>query len=423
MSTYYYFYLDFANKAIFILTHVVLAMMISVSFTLIVLATGMVIFLLLGKYIRRADNLGSAGIKNFRDMLKRIDDFWLSVKIAKVHNSERFYYKKFRQANDRMLDIQNGLTRSKAVPALLFSIAGLLTLILFVYIAYQILHIPVPSIFILILLFSRIFPQFSTINNNINTMVSLQSSVRLVLDVRGNLKIKDPDGENESVNADAGTGRRVKITDKIELLNVSFSYEKDSEPVLENFSAVIPAFKITGITGDSGEGKTTLLDIIAGLLEPSKGCVLADGKQISVNPTAWKQGIGYLPQDSFFIDGTIRDNLIWDTPGQISDATIMDVLDSVNASDLILRQPQGLDTYISNYTYHFSGGERQRLALARVLLRKPVLLLLDEATSSLDTKNENSIMELLHALKKKMTIVLITHRTELSGYFDNVIKL
>ncbi len=139
------------------------------------------------------------------------------------------------------------------------------------------------------------------------------------------------------------------------------------------------------------------------------------------NMPQWRRMIGYLPQDSFFIDGTIRENLIWDSTSDIDDESIMNVLRSVDAEELVSRHKMGLDTYVANYPYHFSGGERQRLALARILIRKPQLLLLDEATSSLDVASEAQIMECLVRLKESVTIIFVTHRQNLRGYFDKII--
>jgi ATP-binding cassette subfamily C protein len=130
-----------------------------------------------------------------------------------------------------------------------------------------------------------------------------------------------------------------------------------------------------------------------------------------------------LPQDPFFIDGTLRENLVWDSGGDITDEEIWEVLEQVNAVHLVKRFRKGLDAFIVNYTFTFSGGECQRLALARVLLRKPGLLLLDEATSSLDTENEAQIMEVLAKLKEKISVVFVTHRSSLLKWFDAVIKL
>lgn len=137
----------------------------------------------------------------------------------------------------------------------------------------------------------------------------------------------------------------------------------------------------------------------------------------------WKSSLGYLPQDPFFIDGTLRENLLWDSSTDISDNEILTVLESVNGGHLINRFDTGLDTYIVNYATCFSGGECQRLALARVLLRKPGLLLLDEATSSLDAENESIIMDVITKLSERITVVFVTHRLNLLPYFHKVIKL
>lgn len=137
----------------------------------------------------------------------------------------------------------------------------------------------------------------------------------------------------------------------------------------------------------------------------------------------WKTSIGYLPQEVFFIDRSFRENLVWDSQEQISDEDIFNVLQQVNAIYLVKRYKKELDEYIVNYQFNFSGGECQRLALARVLLRRPQFLLLDEATSSSDTENENQIMELISVLKNKMTIIFVTHRHSTLSYCDKVIKL
>ena len=114
---------------------------------------------------------------------------------------------------------------------------------------------------------------------------------------------------------------------------------------------------------------------------------------------------------------------MWDSGGEISDDEILEVLGQVNATHLVKRFRKGLDAYIVNYSFAFSGGECQRLALARVLLRKPALLLLDEATSSLDAENEAIIMEVLADLKERVTIVFVTHRESVARWFDAIIKL
>ena len=220
--------------------------------------------------------------------------------------------------------------------------------------------------------------------------------------------------------------------------------------MFEGFGAYIRARAITGILGQSGRGKTTLIDLIAGLQRPASGRILIDGVMLDEELLPrWKAGLGYLPQDPFFIDGTLRENLVWDSiermrdpaltaatdgrnadfkdiagdRGEISDEEIMSVLEQVNAAHLVTRFGKGLDTWLVNYHTTFSGGECQRLALARVLLRKPSVLLLDEATSSLDADNEATVMEVLARLKERVTIVFVTHRASVTRWFDEVIEI
>ncbi len=414
MTTYYYYYLGLSSKAIFIFTHVFLAAIVSIKFTFFVVITGSLVFIFLRKYLKEAVLLGAGNIQSFRKMLKQIDDFWLTVKMAKVHNSEEFYFKKFEEANAQMQEYQYKQLKNRAIPQFLFSLAGIGALIVVVFFAFYVIRLPMISLFVLILLFARIFPQFSGLNNDLNMLVSNLESVKMVLNMDREMK------DGEFSRKEAGT---MHIRHKIDIRNLHFAYEPQ-DPIFTNFSATLKAGEITGITGRSGRGKTTLIDILAGLQKTGPGVLVVDGQNLTDQQLpSWKNSLGYLPQDSFFVDGTIRENLIWDSGKELTDEQLFDVLKQVNADTLVRAQKSGLDTVIANYAYHFSGGERQRLALARVLIRMADLLLLDEATSALDTKTEAQIMDCLVSLKKNRTIVFVTHRQTLKPYFDKIIDL
>ncbi|MCK9625779.1 MAG: ABC transporter ATP-binding protein/permease [Bacteroidales bacterium] len=415
VTTYYYFYLNMASKAIFALSHVIVAMMVSFEFTIFILIIGFLIFIALHKNINRSEKLGDETVSSFRKMLKHIDDFWSTVKIAKVHNSEIFYMEQFNIANERILKNQLEHTKNRSFPTLIFSVTGIFILIIIVYFSYSVIGIPVQNIFVLILLFSRIYPQFSQINNDMNMLVANSKSTRMVLDLDKNITYNDFN-TTEDISP-------ISFNSGIDLKNIDFSYLNEN-PLFTNFYAFFPAHKITGIIGKTGCGKTTLLDIITGLLKTQKGSIMVDGIELNeTNYKKWRKKISYLPQESFFIDATIRTNLIWDSSSNFSDEQIYKTLKMVDAYDVVMKQKDGLDTYISNYQYHFSGGERQRLSLARALIRTPKLLLLDEATSALDSFTEATIMDSLVLLKNNVTIIFVTHRLNLIKYFDKVITL
>jgi ABC-type multidrug transport system fused ATPase/permease subunit len=415
LAYYYYYYLKLITTLIMTAAYTAYAMLISAGFTLLIIVVGLLLFIFLWKFLFKALHFGEQYVGSYNRLLKYIDDFWQTVKIAKVHSSEDFYYNRFDEASTSLLDMEYRMQRNWSLPQLIQRIAGMLVLALVVYMGYRSGTIPMASFVILILLFSRIFPQFIAMNTDISMIISNVASVKLVLQLDDDLP--EPAMRKERIRTPLIPVKEIVFE------NVSFSYP-GGEELINNLSAVFRSNSITGIIGESGRGKTTLIDIIAGLQRPDSGKIFIDGRPLDQGILAqWKAGLGYLPQESFFIDGTLRENLVWDSGGEITDDRIMEVLEQVNAVHLVKRFRKGLDAFIVNYQYAFSGGECQRLALARVLLRKPSLLLLDEATSSLDPENETAIMEVLVSLKKKVTIVFVTHRESVSKWFDFIIKL
>ncbi len=432
LANYYYFYLRLLTTLIMAAAYTVYALLVSAGFTLIIVAVGLLMFILLRRFLHRSFRLGQGYVDSYNRLLKYIDDFWQTVKIAKVHSSEDFYYNRFDEASTSLLDMEYRMQRNWSLPQLIQRIAGLLVLVGIVWFGFRSGAVPMASFVILILLFSRIFPQITALSTDLNMIVTYTASVKLVLQLDEDL----PDLRDQG-NA---VHTPVELMREIKLEEVTFAYP-GGEKLFDGFNAVIRARSITGIVGQSGRGKTTLIDLIAGLQKPEAGRLLVDGMVLDEDLIqGWKAGLGYLPQDPFFIDGTLRENLVWDSVGGnqdvasghgghalgycgISDEEIMTVLEQVNAAHLVKRFRKGLDAYIVNYHTAFSGGECQRMALARVLLRRPSVLLLDEATSSLDAENEATVMEVLARLKEKITIVFVTHRESVVRWFDEVIKI
>lgn len=448
LAAYYFFYLRLLTTVIMTGAYTIYALLISARFTLIIIGVGALTFLAMRRFLSRSFRLGKGYVDSYNRLLKYIDDFWQTVKIAKVHSSEDYYYNRFDEASTSLLNMEYRMQRNWSLPQLIQRIVGLVVLVGIVWFGYRSGNTPMASFVILILLFSRIFPQLIAINTDINMIVANVPSVKLVMQLDADLPDVGVSAERREGSEERGARRAksaergVELKEGIRLEGITFSYP-DGERLFDGFNAEIRAHNITGILGQSGRGKTTLIDLIAGLQKPAAGRILVDGVLLDEKLLPrWKAGLGYLPQDPFFIDGTLRENLVWDsTPGAgggglpgktgggseagggIGDEEIMAVLEQVNAAHLVKRFRKGLDAFVVNYHTAFSGGECQRLALARVLLRKPSVLLLDEATSSLDAENEATVMEVLAKLKERVTIVFVTHRESVTRWFDEVIKI
>lgn len=208
----------------------------------------------------------------------------------------------------------------------------------------------------------------------------------------------------------------------ITLRKVSFGYPGRAS-VLNSVDLKISKNGMTALVGESGAGKTTVVDLVLGLYAPDEGAILIDGHNLdSFNLTSFRLRVGYVPQEPFLFDLSVRDNLLWSAP----DATESDLVWAcklANVEKFLEQLPEGLDTQLGDRGVRLSGGQRQRLALARALLRKPDVLVLDEATSALDSESERSIQAAVEALTNQMTIIVIAHRLSTVRQADYVYVL
>lgn len=202
----------------------------------------------------------------------------------------------------------------------------------------------------------------------------------------------------------------VKLEKEIRVEDLTFHYPDTEEAVLSHVNVTIPKNASVAFIGPSGAGKTTMVDLILGVLKPQEGRVAVDGMNIAESYRGWHDKIGYIPQTIYMLDDTIRNNIAFGQKDDIDDEEIWAALKQAQLDEFVASLDEGLDTMIGEAGVRLSGGQRQRIGIARALYRKPEVLVLDEATSALDTETEAAVMEAIDSLQGKMTMLIIAHR-------------
>lgn len=214
-----------------------------------------------------------------------------------------------------------------------------------------------------------------------------------------------------------------KITE-LTIHNLSWRYEDADTYILKELSLVIKSGEAVALIGASGSGKSTLANIIMGLIRPQEGVIEVDGIDIFSIPQKWSQMIGYVPQDVYLIDDTIRNNILFGLKNNdVNDVRIWEALAQAQLDDFVKSLPKGLDTIVGERGVKFSGGQRQRIAIARALFYNPSILVLDEATSALDNDTEMAVMESIEALQGKKTLIIVAHRLTTIRNCDKIYEI
>lgn len=217
---------------------------------------------------------------------------------------------------------------------------------------------------------------------------------------------------------------KLKLDDKIELNHISFHYPDSDKNIFTDAHMVVPKGKSVGIMGSSGAGKSTIVDILLGLLHAQEGQITCDGVDIFKNYESWLAQIGYIPQSIYLIDESIRDNIAFGIDeDKIDEKRIWEVLEEAQLREFVEELPEGLDTTIGDRGIRLSGGQRQRIGIARALYHDPEILVFDEATSALDNETEAAVMEAVNSFHGKKTMVIIAHRLNTIEKCDIIYKV
>ena len=346
---------------------------------------------------------------------KIINQILVSIIEVKLYDKSKYFLNKFKdsitkefQAN-LLLDIINKLPKIFIEFFIVFLVCGSIFYALILNLELIAL-IPIVALYFFAAL--RIYPSLNAIILNRITLIRGQIS----LDQIYNETIK----KNNEIDSYENDEQQVSFKNTLELKDISFKY-KNRNTELKNINLKINRNEIIGIVGKTGSGKSTLIKIIMGLIKPDSGIISIDNKNLELIKKSWQKKIGYVPQNFAMLDDTIYTNILFGE--NHDDEKFKNVIKEASLENLINTLPEKINTFVGPNAKQISGGQAQRLAIARALYQNPNLLIFDEATNSLDEKTENEIMNNIYNLKKNKTIIIISHKESLLENCDKIFKI
>ena len=345
--------------------------------------------------------------------LKIINQSLGSFKELKIMRSENFFLNNFQEINlnTEKLSFFNYMIIS--TPRLFLEVTALLSVAVVSAFLYIIDNNPqsiIPLISLLSVTAIRLIPALNVITSSLTTLRFKRPSFELIVDEIKELKKSLELQSKQNLNKE-NYNKKFKFNNQISLENISFSYFDANKVAIENINFKVKKGSKVGIIGRSGAGKSTLVDLMLGLLKPQKGEIYLDNHKIDEVSESWQSQIGYIQQDIYLLDDTIKNNISFGVEkDKIDEKLINKVVKIAQLEKFINSLPNRLDTIVGNRGIKISGGEKQRVAIARALYNNPQIIILDEATSALDIDNENKILNEINENLSDKTMIVISHR-------------
>ena len=345
------------------------------------------------------------------------------IKEIKVTNAEHFFVDNYNKSYKKCATIQRQQSMLTFLPRPIMETVCICGLLLAVIIKLSTdgsdVTSFIPSLTVFAVAAFRMLPSFNRITGYMGGIMFNKPSIDAVYKDLKEIEVlmKEQEVEEKSTVD-------IKMQDKIAVNQVSFKYPENERLILDDASLTIPKNTSVAFIGSSGAGKTTLADLILGLFEPMKGNITVDGIDIKDHMKSWHSCIGYIPQNIYLMDDTIRANITFGIDEKcIDEAAMQKAIKEAQLEELIDSLPEGLDTVIGDRGVKLSGGQRQRIGIARALYRNPKVLVLDEATSALDNETEKEVMEAIDGLHGTRTLIVIAHRLSTIKNCDEIYEV
>ena len=396
----------------------------SLTVAVLLVAALLIIKCVLKPIMRKA---GEENQDYYSGLYKWIDQSVMGIKEIKIANKENYFINEYAKCGAGYVNAVQRYNLYNATPRLLIETVAIAGMILYVMISLlQGANVEeiMPQIGLLAVAAMRLIPCANRINNHLTSISYFEP---FFMGVSDNLQQEIRD---ENIDYDEASYQKkievekLTIKEKIELRDIVYKYPNTEVLIFDHADMEIPIGKSVGIVGTSGAGKTTVVDILLGLLRLQSGEILADGVEVRDHYQSWLKNIGYIPQTIFMIDSTIRKNVAFGYADEdIDDEKVWRALKEAQLDEFVRGLPEGLDTGIGERGIRLSGGQRQRIGIARALFEDPEVLVLDEATSALDNETEAAIMDSINRLHGRKTLIIIAHRLQTIEKCDMVYRV
>jgi ABC-type multidrug transport system fused ATPase/permease subunit len=412
--------IELLSKSIVIIAIVILLIVVDPKLAIIVFLSlsscYCLSFYFVSKYLKQ---IGERRLKKNESRFKSVTEVFGAIKAIKISGLEKVYIKSFSDSSIVFSQIQASAQIIAQLPRFILeaiAFGGILLMLLYIISLKGSFNSAIPIVSLYIFAGYRLMPALQQVYASLTQLTFVGPALDKIYNDFKNIKLLNENQNQVSLS----------LNRTIVLKDIYYNYFNSSRATLKNINLTIAARSTVGFVGATGSGKTTLIDIILGLLETQKGTLEIDGKIINQeNSRSWQCSIGYVPQHIYLADDTVAANIAFGQDTKNINLTAVEKVSKIaNLHDFIINElPKSYQTTIGEGGVRLSGGQRQRIGIARALYYNPQLLILDEATSALDYQTEKVVMDAIYNLNKNITIILIAHRLNTVKNCDNIFFL